>query len=103
MKKKIFCAIFILMFMSSAVWPCPDVVVRMGDQVIVKRDGEYFIEQGDYGSYWGQSAPLEYSPYGMRIYDSYNGEYVLIRRNGDTCHYSEREKEEDACGSGSQF
>ena len=103
MRKQLLNLIFVSLFISSAVWACPDVIARVGDQIIVKRNGKYFIEQGGGFGYSGQSAYLESTPNGLRIYDQQNNEYVLIRGNGDTCRYSASENEDQACGSGSQY
>ena len=103
MKRQLLKLIFVSLFMSSVVWAFPDVVVRLGNEVIVKRNGKYFIEHGDFSNYWGQSAQLERTPNGIRIHDQRNSEYVLIRGNGDTCRYSASENEDEACGSGNQY
>lgn len=100
MKKKIFCAIFILIVSISNIWACEEVIAKFDGKVIVKRHGEYFIEERNYDQYHGRRiAYVETTWDGIRIRDWENQEYILIRKNGDVRRYATHEIEEEACAS----
>ena len=104
MKKKIFCAIFILIVSISTIWACEEVIAKFDGKVIVKRHGEYFIEERNYDQYIGRRiAFVETTWDGIRIQDWVNHEYILIRKNGDVCRYATHEIEEEACKSDTQY